>query len=144
MGLDPDGGLLGPAVGTDPPSIIPSTAAPSPPLPPPRLRFSMADCTVDLLSVVTSYLGLDDRAAFAAVCSFHLLVVRMVAERGATRGTVRQVNDPTAAAVKSTMPHQPPPFGLGFVDRPRFFQPGERRETVVRVLWGLDRTASCF
>lgn len=97
---------------------------PSPPSP----RFSIADCTADLLSLVVSYLGPHDRPAFAAACSFHLIVLRMVTERGATRGTVRQVNEGGAVS----RPRQsPPPFGLGYVDRPRFLQPGERRETVV-------------
>lgn len=101
-------------------------------------HFSLADCTADLLSIVVSYLGPRDRAAFSGACSFHLIVGRMVAERGATWGTVQQVNDPTAAATAAPGAaggggtSKPPPFGLGYVDRPRFLQPGERGETVVR------------
>lgn len=107
--------------------------------PPASPRFSLADCTADLLSIIVSYLGPRERAAFGGACSFHLTVLRMVAERGTTWGTVQQVNDPAAAAppppviaVTEAEPRKPPPFGLGYVDRPRFLMPGELAETVVR------------
>jgi hypothetical protein len=117
-----------------------SAAQPGPQQP----RFSLADCTADLLALVVGCLGPRDRAAFASACSFHLLVLRMAEERPQLRqqqpGDYRAAVDAavTAAAARAAAgltrqpPCKPPPFGLGYVDRPRFLQPGERPETVVR------------
>ncbi len=96
---------------------------------------------MDLLALVVGCMGPRDRAAFASASSFHLLVLRMVGERPQLQqqqpGDRRAFVDAAVTAARATpLSHwrldKAPPFGLGCVDRPRFLQPGERPDTVVR------------
>jgi hypothetical protein len=83
---------------------------------------ALDELTVDLLIRVFEYLDGQSVASLSTTCWAQLVV----------NDLLRATSDGQRALAPAGFR---PPFGLGYIDRPRFLRPGERNELVVSLLF---------